>query len=282
MEGDAFTHFNIFTNQSLFPGWQLDPCVAGGDLVPSDCPSSGVRNETGTPVGANAFTMQVSYDFDGDGAPDRQEQYRMMTLSIGNSWTYENKQTNDKFDQQWPYAAPPMIVGGPDGTKTAPFPASIPADKPATITVDMWGGTMCQNSPDCAKASYPVPISVNADPLTDRASWIEPPYGPGSPGEETTTTTVASTSTTSPSPSPLPPTTSSASTTSSSTATSTTANRSTTTSPTGAGIATSTTRRSGSGTLPATGSDPADAIAAAAVALLAGLGLVVTARLRRR
>ena len=75
---------------------------------------------TGHPVGANAFTMQVSYDFDSDGTPDRQEQYRMMTLSIGNSWTYENKQTHDKFDQQWPFAAPPMILGGPDDTKVRP------------------------------------------------------------------------------------------------------------------------------------------------------------------
>ncbi len=174
---EDFTHFNIFTNQSLFPGWQLDPCVAGGPDVPADCPSSGGDGQ-GHPVGANAFTTQVSYDFDSDGTPDRQEQYRMMTLSIGNSWTYENKQTHDKFDQQWPFAVPPMILGGPDGTKVAPFPAAIPADKPATITVDMWGGTLCQTSKACINASYPVPISVNADPVTDRASWIEPPYGP--------------------------------------------------------------------------------------------------------
>ena len=103
----------------------------------------------------------------------------MMNLSIGNSWTYENKQTHYKFDQQWPGNPPPMIVGGPDGTRTATFPTSIPTDRPATITVQMWGGTLCQNSPDCAKASYPVPISVNADPITDRASWIEAPYGSG-------------------------------------------------------------------------------------------------------
>jgi hypothetical protein len=270
LDSDAFTHFNIFTNQSLFPGWQLDPCVAGGDLVPSDCPSFGVTNQTGTAVGANAFTMQVSYDFDSDGTPDRQEQYRMMTLSIGNSWTYENKQTHDKFDQPWPFAAPPMIVGGRDGTKVAPFPASIPADKPGTIIVEMWGGTMCQNSPDCARASYPVPISVNADPVTNRASWIEPPYAEGLSTPPTTSTTT-SPSTSSTPPSSTTPTSSAASTSSTTPAT------------TGASTAsTTTTQPSAVGTLPATGADPARRIAVAAAALLAGIGLVVTARPRRR
>ena len=177
LDDDNFTRFAIYSNQSLFPGWQLDPCKAGGALLPANCPSYGVTNQDGSPVGANAFTMQVTYDFNSDGQPDRQEQYRMMTLSIGNSWTYENKHTEYKFDEFWPYVAPPMIVGG--GlliTATAPFPQRIPANRPATITVEMWGGTLCQNSADCAKASYPVPISVNAGLLTNRASWVRPPY----------------------------------------------------------------------------------------------------------
>ena len=169
---EDITKFNIFTNQSLFPGWQLDPCVAGGLDVPPGCKSAGSKV-----YGGNAFSSQVSYDFDSDGTPDRIEQYLMMSLSIGNSWSYENKQTNYKFDQQWPSSPPPMLLGGTDGTKKADFPAFIDPAKPATITVQMWGGTLCELS-DCVNASYSVPISVNADPVTDRASWIEPPYGP--------------------------------------------------------------------------------------------------------
>ena len=172
-DAEDITKFNIFTNQSLFPGWQLNPCVAGGPDVPPGCPTHGLQV-----FGGNAFSSQVSYDFDSDGTPDRIEQYLMMSLSIGNSWSYENKQTNYKFDQQWPSSPPPMLLGGTDGTKKADFPAFIDPAKPATITVQMWGGTLCSPDPDCIKASFPVPISVNADPVTDRASWIEPPYGP--------------------------------------------------------------------------------------------------------
>jgi hypothetical protein len=191
LSNDNFTRFNIFSNQSLFPGWQLYPCVAGGAQLPTDCPSYGVKDGGNNPVGANAFTMQVSYDFNSDGTPDRQEQYRMMTLSIGNAWTYENKHTEYKFDELWPYSPPPMILGGPTGTMTATFPSRIPATKPATIIVEMWGGTLCQNSPDCAKASYPVPISVNADPLSDRASWMRPPYDAATNNQQANALTAA-------------------------------------------------------------------------------------------
>jgi len=33
-----YTKFALYTNQSLFPGWQQDPCVAGGQFVPNSCP----------------------------------------------------------------------------------------------------------------------------------------------------------------------------------------------------------------------------------------------------
>ena len=278
LKGENFTHFNIFTNQSLFPGWQLDPCVAGGPLVPSQCPSYGVQNEAGSPVGANAFTMQVSYDFDSDGTPDRQEQYRMMNLSIGNSWTYENKQTHYKFDQQWPGNPPPMIVGGPDGTRTATFPTSIPTDRPATITVQMWGGTLCQNSPDCAKASYPVPISVNADPITDRASWIEAPYGSGLTEPPTS------------SPSSTPPTTPTSSAAATSTGSSVTVPSTPVTSahPTPTPPVNDGTNPGGgysapSGSLSYTGAGPVQSVLLFGLGALAlGAALVVASRRRRR
>jgi hypothetical protein len=164
------TRFAIYTNQSLFPGWQIDPCVQGGKNLPAQCPDAGLSPPNGP--GANAFTIQVSYDFDGDGKADRIEQYRNVTLSIGNTFSYENKETDYGFDQAFPYGPPPMVLGGPDGSKTRKFPASIPQDKPAGLVVTMWGGTITGG----VKAQFPVPISVNADPLTDRASWILPPY----------------------------------------------------------------------------------------------------------
>lgn len=166
----AVTRFGIYTNQSLFPGWQLDPCVQGGPDLPNDCPDAGLLPPNGP--GANALTMQFSYDFDSDGQPDRIEQYRNASLSLGNTFTYDSKQTEYKFNQIWPFTGPPMIVGGPDGTKTAPFPRFIPQNQPATLTVEMWGGTITGG----VEAQFPVPISVNADPLTNRASWIKPPY----------------------------------------------------------------------------------------------------------
>ncbi len=179
------TQYNIFSNQSLVPGWQLDPCLQGGTApsLPESCSSFGL-NPTNGP-GANAFVMQVSYDFDGDGVYERIEQYRNQSLSIGNSWTYENKQTHYKFDQQWPFDPPPMVLGGPDGSKTAPFPRVVKFDaaKPATIKVELYGGTITGG----VKAQYPVPVSVNAAPSTDRASWIQTPYSSalGGPGPET-------------------------------------------------------------------------------------------------
>lgn len=167
------TRFALYTDQSLFPGWEIDPCVSGGNGLPNNCQNNGLNPPNGP--GGNAFTMQISYDFNADGKFERIEQYRNAALEAPNAFSYGNRQTDYRFDQIYPFAnLSPMILGGPDGTKTAPFPDSIPANKPATIKVQLWGGTITGG----VKAQFPVPFSVNAAQLTNRASWILPPYGP--------------------------------------------------------------------------------------------------------
>jgi hypothetical protein len=172
------TRFAIYSNQSLVPGWQLDPCVAGGDTraLPSYCPGAAIS----ATFGANAYVMQVSYDFNGDGAYDRIEQYRNQSLIIGNVWTNDNKQTHLKWNQLWPNSPPDMVLGGPDGTRIAPFPTFVTFNPamPPTIKVDLYGGTITGG----LDAQFPVAVSVNANPLTDRASWIQPPYRTGLSG----------------------------------------------------------------------------------------------------
>lgn len=164
------TRFAVFTNQSLFPGWQLDPCVTGNvTFVPSQCPNFGIN-----PSSSNVMSMMISYDFDSDGTPDRIEQYQNMSLSAGNAWSYESKQTDYKFGASWPYLPPPVNIVGPPGVPPQDFPQNIPASRPATVKVTIFGGSGVPNAN--GKDMYPIPVSVNADPLTNRASWVRPPY----------------------------------------------------------------------------------------------------------
>jgi hypothetical protein len=171
LEREAVTHFAIHTNQSLFPGWQRDPCVQGGPAVQPPCPSAALSNPY---AGGNVMTMYILYDFNSDGEQDRIEQYYNMPLSEGNAWSYANKQTDYRFSLSWPNLPPPVAVVGSPGKNPDPFPESIPADAPATVTLVLFGGS---TDPRSITANYAVPVSVNADPLTDRASWVRPPYG---------------------------------------------------------------------------------------------------------
>ncbi len=174
-----YTRFNLYTNQSLFPGWQRDPCVAGGPNVPATCPNSNWdqqdANNKPVPPAGNTISFQVWYDFDSDGAPDRIEWYQNVALDSSNTWSYQSKLTEHATNVPWPFQGPPVILGGLTGTANKPFPDSIPADKPATITLYMYGGS--NNEDKNGKISqFDVPVSVNASPLTNRASWIMPPY----------------------------------------------------------------------------------------------------------
>jgi len=152
---DAFTRFAIYSNQSLFPGWQYDPDTQGTASVPSNC-----------------FVINIIYDFNGDGTDDRWEQYPISPVG-GNTFAYQNKPTQYDFDQVWPKSIPPMTLGGPTGTMKADFPSSVSFGR-GKITVKIWGGQLGNYQ----SYALPVPISVNADPLTNRASWVQPPYQP--------------------------------------------------------------------------------------------------------
>ena len=71
----------------------------------------------------------------------------------------------------------PVILGGLTGTAKAPFPANIPSSSPATISLYIYGGSN-QEDKTGKVSQFDVPVSVNASPLTNRASWIQPPYKP--------------------------------------------------------------------------------------------------------
>ena len=119
---NAFTRFAVYSNQSLFPGWQYDPATQGTPPVPSNC-----------------FVVNIIYDFNGDGKNDRWEQYPISPIG-GNSFVYQNKPTQYDFDQNvWPRNDPPMILGGPTGTMKADFPTAVSYGK-GKITVKIWGG----------------------------------------------------------------------------------------------------------------------------------------------
>lgn len=176
-----YTRFNIYTNQSLFPGWQRDPCVAGGPNVPSSCPNAywNLKDANSNPIppAGNTVTFQVWYDFDSNGTPDRIEWYQNMALDASNTWSYQSKLTEFATNLPWPNQGPPVVLGGLTGTANAPFPANIPTSKPATITLYIFGGSNNEDL-DGRISQFDVPVSVNANPLTNRASWILPPYRP--------------------------------------------------------------------------------------------------------
>ncbi len=180
----AYTKFDIYTNQSLFPGWQRDPCVAAGQFVPATCPNGNwdpkeTNDNPPTKIwpAGNTIAMQVWYDFDSDGTPDRIEWYLNLPLDSSNAWSYASKLTEYGTNAPWPNVGPPVIPGGLTGTANKPFPASIPSDKPATVTLYLYGGSN-QEDKNGKILQFDVPVSVNTSTLTNRASWLQPPYQP--------------------------------------------------------------------------------------------------------
>ncbi|MBV9267415.1 MAG: hypothetical protein JO061_14685 [Acidobacteriaceae bacterium] len=147
-EDKPVTRFALYFDQSLFPGWQRDPKKA-----------------------PNTVTIRFLYDFDSDGTPDRIEIVQNVPMVDGNCFLYQSKVTEYYTDQYFggPDGRIPVFVGiknQPGGN--APFPAVV---KNGTLTVEIYGGSGAQ-------PLFPVPVSVEADPLLNRASWVEPPYGP--------------------------------------------------------------------------------------------------------
>ncbi len=150
-DAKLITRFSIHTNSSLFPGWQQDPSKAG-----------------------NNVTVRFIYDFNSDGKPDRIEVLQNAPLSTGNSFLYENKLTEYLGDNYYggPIGSVNIFLGGPDEQGIIryldPYPSRVTN---GTLTVQIYGGS----NPN-ASFRHPVPVSVDASPLTQRASWVKPPY----------------------------------------------------------------------------------------------------------
>jgi hypothetical protein len=145
-QGSNFTRFALYTNQTLHPGWQQD--------------------QAGAP---NIVTVRFVYDFDSDGKPDRMEVLQNVPIFFGNSFLYQSKITEYYFDQIYGDSRGriPVFIGGDlNGNYAAPFPQTVAN---GTITVELWGGSS-------GAPLQPVPVSQDASPLSNRASWVMPPY----------------------------------------------------------------------------------------------------------
>ncbi|MBP7865047.1 MAG: hypothetical protein KA419_03785 [Acidobacteria bacterium] len=138
---NPYTRFSLCTDSALTPFWFHDPSMTRNNL-----------------------SFRVSYDFDSDGTPDRVETYVNAAMDNSNTFTYKNRVTENQFDVVWPLKHKGVSI---DQDRSAGFPDVIPQAHPATVTLEIWGGT------DQAGAIY---ISCEADPATGRASWVQPPY----------------------------------------------------------------------------------------------------------
>jgi hypothetical protein len=144
------TRFALYTNQALFPGWQQDPSVAG-----------------------NTVTVRFVYDFNSDGTPDRVEVLQNAPLSSGNAFQYESKLTEYTGDRLFngPIGRGNVFIGalvnGVIGYN-APYPSEVTN---GTLTVQFYGGS----NPNTVLL-HPYFVSQDASPLTNRASWVKPPY----------------------------------------------------------------------------------------------------------
>ncbi|MGH9838280.1 MAG: glycosyl hydrolase [Blastocatellia bacterium] len=145
------TRFSLYTNQSLFPGWQQDPSKAG-----------------------NSVTVRFIYDFNSDGKPDRIEVLQNAPLSSGNAFLYESKLTEYTGDRLFngPIGRGNVFIGGFNESGvigyTDPYPSVVTN---ATLTVQFYGGS----NPNTVLL-HPYFVSQDASPLTNRASWVKPPY----------------------------------------------------------------------------------------------------------
>lgn len=162
------TRFTLYTNQALFPGWQQNPGVAG-----------------------NSVTVRFTYDFNSDGKPDRVEILQNAPLSSGNAFLYESKLTEYVGDKLFngPIGRGNVFIGALENgiiAYTDPFPSQVTN---GTLTVQMYGGS----NPNL-QLLHPYLVSQDASPLTNRASWVKPPYvsdptqvepGPSKPSCET-------------------------------------------------------------------------------------------------
>lgn len=146
-ESHLVTRFSIYTNQSLFPGWQQDPSKAG-----------------------NNATVRFIYDFDSDEKVDRIEVVQNAPLSSGNAFLYENKITEYIGDNYYggPLGTVNIFIGDSRGGGLAPYPNSVTN---GTLTVQVYGGSNIN-----PQFLHPFAVSVEAEPLTNRASWVKPPY----------------------------------------------------------------------------------------------------------
>lgn len=144
------TRFALYTNQSLYPGWQQDPTKAG-----------------------NTVTVRFVYDFNSDGTPDRVEVLQNAPLSSGNAFQYESKLTEYTGDRLFngPIGRGNVFIGALVGGVigyTAPYPSEVTN---GTLTVQFYGGS----NPNTVLLQ-PYYLSQDASPLTNRASWVRPPY----------------------------------------------------------------------------------------------------------
>ena len=176
-----FTQMTIYTDPAIHAGWQQDPTIRGNTHV------------------------RVEYYFDSSHTtPDRIEVFTLPSVQGNTFVMLQNKITQYYLRCYHPFGNPnDGDIGKCDGTSSGfyglslagldqpqpqvvvldrrrppdpniqdpSFPASVPCGK---IKVQVYG----QAGPNQG-VKNPVPVSVAASPLLNRASWIQPPYDGG-------------------------------------------------------------------------------------------------------
>jgi len=189
----AISRFAVYFNPSLRPGWQRNPFIGsnanvrvsyffGGDTTkPAD------RIET-FDIGMDPSNSFVNF-------VNRVTPYDAQCISDVSVDTGACAATGGKINPSGyytggsPVGSPPTgrllwLGNPPPGTGgLTPFPSCV---KNGAIRIEVWGGAGPEMTSDSRIIRYPMPVSVDASPLTNRASYVQPPYD----GKACTTSTV--------------------------------------------------------------------------------------------
>ena len=227
----AVTRMAIYTDQCLNPGWQR--CRVGRNGMPN------------VDMNGNTVTIKVSYFWNQADFPDqpsRVEFYSNFGLDGAATFIDHNKITEYFFQgvnlaggtytcadftkkglpctsgfngsfgldltlNEIPGTNPAVCQTGGINCASNPGVANFPPTvTDGRIRVEMWGGSFGPNGQQNGLKPRGVPVSVDADPLTGRASWIMPPYVSAGSGVSAPTRKPMPTATASLAPSATPPT----------------------------------------------------------------------------
>jgi hypothetical protein len=167
-----FTQMTVYTDPALHIGWQQDPTIRANTHVrveyyfnSTNTDPDRVEVYTLPSVGGNTFVMLQNkftpYYF---GCYAESANFGECVSSGPNA-------NSGLYGPDNPALSPGKIALDDRFAPAAPFPASVTCGK---IKVQVYGQAGANQA-----IKVPVPVSVGASPLLNRASWIQPPYDGG-------------------------------------------------------------------------------------------------------